>query len=343
MVSRTETTLAGATTDKCVDEDDLETMKIIQEQFLAVDAAEIKEISDHSKQIKFKAQIVWRNVALFSVLHVASLVGLYQFIFLAKWPTLFWYCICWLMGVMGITAGAHRLWSHRSYKAKWPARLFLMFCNSMAFQNDVIEWARDHRCHHKWTDTDADPHNTTRGMFFAHMGWLMVRKHPEVKRRGAQLDLSDLFNDPILAFQRRHYLKTVALAWFIVPTFVPMYFWGESFMISFYVCTLLRYCSTLHGTWLINSLAHKYGFKPYNPNITSVENLWLAVSAMGEGGHNYHHTFPQDYRTSEYVLHFNVTKLFIDILVFLGLAYDMKVVPQEIIERQKAKCAMKCD
>ncbi|VDN00515.1 unnamed protein product, partial [Onchocerca ochengi] len=106
------------------------------------------------------------------------------------------------------------------------------------------------------------------------MGWLMVRKHPEVKRKGSQLDLSDLFNDPILAFQRRHYLKTVALAWFIVPTFVPMYCWGESFMISFYVCTLLRYCSTLHGTWLINSLAHKYGFKPYNPNITSVENLW---------------------------------------------------------------------
>lgn len=57
----------------------------------------------------------------------------------------------------------------------------------------------------------------------------------------------------------------------------------------------------------------------------------LAVTAMGEGGHNYHHTFPQDYRTSEYVLHFNVTKLFIDILFFLGLAYDMKVVPQEVI------------
>ncbi|MCP9264510.1 Acyl-CoA desaturase [Dirofilaria immitis] len=319
MVSGTETILTGAT-DKYMDEDDLKTMKVIQEQFLSVDIADIKEVSEHSKQIKFKAQIVWRNVALFSALHIASLVGLYQFIFLAKWLTLFWYCICWLMGVMGITAGAHRLWSHRSYKAKWPARLFLVFCNSMAFQNDVIEWSRDHRCHHKWTDTDADPHNTTRGMFFAHMGWLLVRKHPEVKRKGSQLDLSDLFSDPILVFQRRHYLKTVALAWFIVPTFVPMFFWGES------------YCSTLHGTWLINSLAHKYGFKPYNPNITSVENLWLAVSAMGEGGHNYHHTFPQDYRTSEYVLHFNVTKLFIDLLFFLGLAYDMKVVPQEVVK-----------
>uniref|UniRef100_A0AAF5PRU2 Fatty acid desaturase domain-containing protein n=2 Tax=Wuchereria bancrofti TaxID=6293 RepID=A0AAF5PRU2_WUCBA len=343
MVSETETAMVEAATDNCLDEVDLETMKVVQEQFLAVDNDEIKEVSEHSKQIKFKTQIVWRNVALFSALHVASLVGVYQFIFLAKWPTLFWYCACWLMGVMGITAGAHRLWSHRSYKARWPARLFLMFCNSMAFQNDVIEWSRDHRCHHKWTDTDADPHNTTRGMFFAHMGWLMVRKHPEVKRKGSQLDLSDLFNDPILAFQRRHYLKTVLFAWFIVPTFVPMYFWGESFMVALYTCTLLRYCSTLHGTWLINSLAHKYGFRPYNPNITPVESLWLAVTAMGEGGHNYHHTFPQDYRTSEYVLHFNVTKLFIDILFFLGLAYDMKVVPQEIIERQKAKYVKKCN
>ncbi|VDN08152.1 unnamed protein product [Thelazia callipaeda] len=336
-----ETVIGDTKEVTCMDEDDLQTMKVIQEQFLAVDAEEIKEISEHSKQVKFKADIVWRNVALFAALHIASLVGLYQLIFLCKWRTMIWYCSCWLMGVFGITAGAHRLWSHRSYKAKWPARLFLVFCNSMAFQNDVIEWSRDHRCHHKWTDTDADPHNTTRGMFFAHMGWLMVRKHPEVKRKGSQLDLSDLFKDPMLAFQRRHYLKTVFFAWFIVPTFVPMYFWSESFMIAFYTCTLLRYCSTLHGTWLINSAAHKYGFRPYNPHISPVESLWLAVTAMGEGGHNYHHTFPQDYRTSEYVLHFNITKLFIDILVFLGLAYDMKVVPQEIIERQKAKYAVK--
>ncbi|VDK68289.1 unnamed protein product [Litomosoides sigmodontis] len=313
MVSEIETVVTEAAANGCMDEVDLETMKVVKEQFLAVDAAEINEVSEHSKQIKFKAQVVWRNVVLFAALHIASLVGLYQFVFIAKWPTILWYCTTWLMGVMGITAGAHRLWSHRSYKARWPARLFLMFCNSMAFQNDVIEWSRDHRCHHKWIDTDADPHNTTRGMFFAHMGWLLVRKHPEVKRKGAQLDLSDLFNDPILAFQRRHYLKTVLVAWFIVPTFVPMYFWGESFVVAFYTCTLLSCC------------------------------FQLAVTAMGEGGHNYHHTFPQDYRTSEYVLHFNVTKLFIDILFYLGLAYDMKVVPQEIIERQKAKHAMKRD
>lgn len=67
----------------------------------------------------------------------------------------------------------------------------------------MIEWARDHRVHHKYSETDADPHNATRGFFFAHIGWLLVRKHPEVKEKGKQLDFNDLMEDPILRFQRK--------------------------------------------------------------------------------------------------------------------------------------------
>lgn len=103
----------------------------------------------------------------------------------------------------GVTAGAHRLWAHRTYSAKWPLRLILMLANSMAFQNHLYEWVRDHRVHHKFTDTDADPHNSRRGFFFSHMGWLMVRKHPDVKRRGATVDLSDLEKDWVVMFQKK--------------------------------------------------------------------------------------------------------------------------------------------
>lgn len=71
------------------------------------------------------------------------------------------------------------------------------------FQNDVIEWARDHRCHHKWTDTEADPHNSRRGFFYSHVGWLLTRKSEKLKEMGAKIDISDLWNDPVLAFQRR--------------------------------------------------------------------------------------------------------------------------------------------
>ena len=70
-------------------------------------------------------------------------------------------------------------------------------------QNHIYEWVRDHRVHHKFTDTDADPHNAARGFFFSHMGWLMIRKHPDVRRRGAGVDLSDLEQDGAVMFQKR--------------------------------------------------------------------------------------------------------------------------------------------
>lgn len=74
-------------------------------------------------------------------------------------------------------------------------------------QNAAIDWAKDHRVHHKYSETDADPHNAKRGFFFSHVGWLLCRKHPEVKEKGKTIDLSDLESDPILAFQKKYVIK----------------------------------------------------------------------------------------------------------------------------------------
>lgn len=74
-----------------------------------------------------------------------------------------------LIGSQGITAGAHRLWSHKTYKAKLPLRIILMIFQTVAFQNHIYEWSRDHRVHHKFTDTDADPHNASRGKYLFSM------------------------------------------------------------------------------------------------------------------------------------------------------------------------------
>ena len=71
------------------------------------------------------------------------------------------------------------------------------------FQNDILDWSRDHRVHHKYSETDADPHNAKRGFFFAHVGWLLVKKHPDVTEKGRGLDFSDLYADKIVMFQRR--------------------------------------------------------------------------------------------------------------------------------------------
>lgn len=60
-----------------------------------------------------------------------------------------------------------------------------------------------HRVHHKFSETDADPHNAKRGFFFSHIGWLMMRKHNDVFIKGASVDMSDLEKDPIVMFQKK--------------------------------------------------------------------------------------------------------------------------------------------
>lgn len=130
-------------------------------------------------------------------------------------------------------------------------------------QNSAIEWARDHRVHHKFSETDADPHNAKRGFFFSHVGWLLCRKHPEVKRKGQGIDMSDLEADPILMFQHNYYLWVMPLFCFILPTLTPIYLWNETFVNSFCL-NILRYVFTLNSTWLVNSAAHLWGSKPYD-------------------------------------------------------------------------------
>jgi stearoyl-CoA desaturase (delta-9 desaturase) len=70
-------------------------------------------------------------------------------------------------------------------------------------QNTIFDWVRDHRVHHKFSETDADPHNSRRGFFFAHVGWLMQTKHPEVLRWGKKIDMSDIMQDPVVAFHQK--------------------------------------------------------------------------------------------------------------------------------------------
>lgn len=78
-----------------------------------------------------------------------------------------------------------------------------MLCQTSMGQNDIYEWVRDHRVHHKFTDTDADPHNSRRGFFFSHMGWLLLKKHKDVSVKGKTVDMSDVASDPVVRFQRK--------------------------------------------------------------------------------------------------------------------------------------------
>merc|ERR1712025_908161 len=167
-------------------------------------------------------------------------------------------------------------------------------------------------------------------------GWLMVRKHPAVLRFGKTIDMGDLERDKVVMFQHRHYLLCYLMCAFLVPTVIPALCWGEALHIAYFMA-VVRYVAVLHFTWLVNSAAHFFGNKPYDVTIGPTENMAVSVLAMGEGFHNYHHTFPYDYSTSEWGFSFNVTTLFIDAMAAIGQAYDLRKATEATVNARAAR------
>lgn len=167
----------------------------------------------------------------------------------------------------------------------------------------------------------------------------MCRKHPEVFEKGSKIDLSDLTSDPVVMFQHKHYLTLSFLCCIFLPTLIPHLLWNETLLNGF-LLSVLRYVCVLHVTWLVNSAAHLWGERPYDVHVNPAENLLVSLFSNGEGFHNYHHTFPQDYSASEWRYSFNFTTLFIDVMAWLGQAYDRKMISQEMVVRRKERTGL---
>lgn len=274
--------------------------------------------------------------------HIFAVIGIVKICMHPSWLRLLAEVIVsYVIGGFGITCGAHRLWAHRSYKAAWPFRFLLLVCNSVANQGSIYRWSRDHRCHHKFSDTEKDPHNATRGFFYSHMGWLLLKKPEAVKEGGKQIDCSDLLRDPLVRLQ-----ATLDPFWnqyfaFLLPAVYGYYVYND-FWLGFFTIGASRWVITLHATWTVNSVAHLWGARPYNPNIWPRENWLTTLVAVGEGWHNWHHEFPYDYATSEGGIfeQWNPSKVIIDTAAKLGMVWDRKRA-LDVWEQIKMKRAQK--
>ena len=266
------------------------------------------------------------NVVYLSVHHLLALYALYNLpSIISLRLTIEVLLFAQLCGMIGITAGAHRLWSHKTFEAGWPARFLFMVFNSAAHQGSIYHWVRDHRMHHKHTDTELDPHSIQYGFWYSHIGWLLYKKSPQLRDAVKKIDMSDIEKDSIVMFQHKNYMALSNLFCFILPTFYGYFFWN-SWWIGYFYFGVLRWILLLHATWCVNSVAHMWGTKPYNPRLSSRQNMFTSIVAVGEGWHNYHHAYPYDYRASEFgwMQEWNPTTLFLDGLALFGLIWNRR-------------------
>jgi len=280
------------------------------------------------------SRISWTNLLFIACAHVLALGAIAWIVLVRASPwTLglggLWFALCGL----AITGGYHRLFAHPTYRASRGLRAFYLLFGAASVQNSALKWAADHRTHHARTDGEQDPYSITRGFWWAHIGWIFFRD-PE---RGAPRRVKDLVADPLLRWQDRHYVLLAVVVAGIVPLLIGSA-WGDAIG-ALLVAGFLRLVLQWHATFAVNSVAHMIGRQPYSDRNSARDSFWTALVTLGEGYHNFHHSFQSDYRNGVRWYHFDPTKWFVWSLEKIGLTWDLRRTPMTKIREARALLA----
>ncbi|MBI4372908.1 MAG: fatty acid desaturase [Candidatus Omnitrophica bacterium] len=265
--------------------------------------------------------INWRNFLFFASTFLVAVIGVPIYIYgcgvSASELMLFGF---WATATgMAITVGYHRLFAHRTFKTN-PVIVFLsLFFGAAAFEESALQWASQHRDHHKYVDTERDPYNIKQGFFYAHIGWILFRNHT--------IDYSnvkDLQASKLVMHQNRHYVLWAVTAGVLLPALTGLL--SGHLLGALLISVVGRITFVHHGTFFINSVCHYFGKPTYDIHVSAKDHWLVAFLTNGEGYHSFHHRFPSDYRNGHKWYHWDPSKWLISLLARLGFAADLKRV-----------------
>lgn len=287
-----------------------------------------------------KPPLIRLNIAVFTITTLVAVVGIPLWAIYSGigWNEVIVAVVLFFYTGMSITAGYHRLWSHKTYQAHPIVKVFLAIGGAMAVQNSILHWCSDHRVHHRHVDeNDADPYSAKRGFWFSHIGW-MLREY-QAKRYSDYSNCRDLQKDKVLMWQHNYYLPILLISNFGITAFLG--FLNGDIIAMMLVAGVARIVAVHHVTFFINSLAHVWGSRPYTDSNTARDNGVVALFTFGEGYHNYHHIFEYDYRNGIRWWQYDPTKWLIKSLSWVKLTSNLRTTPEERIEKAKLQMQLK--
>jgi stearoyl-CoA desaturase (delta-9 desaturase) len=267
-----------------------------------------------SKVSATTSSVNWKNVAILTTVHLLAIPAIFSF----SWTNLGALLIGnWIVGSLGVGLGYHRLLTHRSFRAPKWLEYFLTILGTMSIQDSPVKWVATHRIHHRFTETENDPHSTDLGFLWAQTGWIIWGVAQDHDRETLNRYAPDLTNDRIHRLIARFWYLPVVVSGvglFLIGGW-PMVAWG----------VFARIVVGWHTTWFVNSLAHTYGRRAYDTADDSTNNWFVALLTFGEGWHNNHHAFPTSARHGLKWYQFDMNWLTLLVIQRLGIVDGLKV------------------
>jgi stearoyl-CoA desaturase (delta-9 desaturase) len=247
---------------------------------------------------------------------------------------------------LGTSIGFHRLLTHRSFETYRPIKYAFAVLGTLSVEGSVTRWVATHRAHHAFADADGDPHSphsphafgtglgaTLRGLWHAHVGWLLTRGHSADPARFAR----DLVEDRGMVIISRAFPAIVA-AGLMLPFALGWFLEGSlRGGVTAAVCGgLVRIFLWHQVSFGVNSLCHSFGRRRFATGDRSTNLFWLALPSMGDAWHHNHHAFPRSARHGFEWWQLDVSALVIAAMRRMGLAWNVIEIPPDRVRQKEA-------
>jgi stearoyl-CoA desaturase (Delta-9 desaturase) len=232
----------------------------------------------------------------------------------------------------------HRYFVHRSFRCGPVMRTLFAMLATMAVQGSIVKWVSNHRRHHLHSDRPGDVHSPyydgvgdrhvsfAKGFMYAQGGWVWDHETTD-----PEYYAKDILADPIAMFFTRTRWYWYALSALVVPGAIGYAVGGIHDMIGCVLFSgLFRSYVMVNATSLVNSVCHsdgRYGYRRFELNDGTTNELVTTILTFGEGLHNNHHRFPRDAYLSHAWYEIDINGLIILGLGKLGLVHDVFVRP----------------
>jgi stearoyl-CoA desaturase (delta-9 desaturase) len=298
---------------------------------MSLNAVDAPVLKPKQVAVPTRWKINWRYTLVLVGIHLAALLAFIPWFF--SWTGL----ILGIFGlvfftIVGITVGYHRLLTHRAFACpKWVEHT-LITIGLLGMQDAPARWVAVHRLHHQHADDAKDPHSPAESFWWSHIGWMLV-ENPELTRYGIyERYAKDILRDRYYVFMERQ------IHWIMLGSWLAYYFGGFLFVLATggtlieavqFGSSLLvwgvfvRIVASWHGTWSINSVTHRFGYRNYETDEDSRNNLLVGLLSGGEGWHNNHHADPRSARFGHRWFELDGGYGIIRLLEMCGLAWNV--------------------
>lgn len=206
-----------------------------------------------------------------------------------------WYIIC----IVGVSSGLHRYLSHRSFQTNKIWEAIMLFSSIPATIGSPIGWVGTHRKHHQFSDSLQDPHSPLQ------LGIIKSQLHQWQSFNIDSNQIKDIMKNKLVVFIHKNYFSILLAYIIVVYTIDPI--------LGIFVYSIPAVFA-FHGTGLVNSVCHRYGYRNFETKDQSTNNWLVNLYSPGEGWHNNHHRYPANSNFGHQWWEFDLSYYFVKLI-----------------------------